>query len=111
MRVVLSTKFAGSVAIVQLQGRLTLSPMLRRLKPMIEKTLDGKSPTGLVLSLAGVPDADSSGLGELVAIHTLASKRRTRIAITDVNTRIRDLFEMTRLDGLFTICDSEASAL
>src|SRR5207245_591450 len=76
IRVVLSTRFAGSVAIVQLQGSLTLGPNLRRLAPNIEKTLVGKASTGLILNLAGVSDADSSGLGELVAIHTAAKRRR-----------------------------------
>ena len=108
---VVSTRFAGSVAIIQLQGPLTLGAMLQRLKPAVEKTLDGKAATALVLNLAQVTEADSSGLGELVSIHTSAARRRVRLVLTNVNGRIRDLLETTRLDELFTVCADEPSAL
>ena len=109
--VILSTRHAGSVVIFQLQGPLTLGPALRRLKPRIDASLSPKSSTGVVLNLAGVAEIDSSGLGELVAIHTSATRRGGRVALACVPARIQGMLAITRLDGIFTLCADEASAL
>ncbi len=109
--VILSTRHAGQVAIVQVQGRLTLSPATRQLKPRLDKMLSTKASTGLVLNLAGVTEIDSSGLGELVAIHTSATRRGVRVAFAEANAKILEMFTVTRLDGIFAVCADEKSAL
>jgi anti-sigma B factor antagonist len=109
--VILSTRYAGRVAIVHLQGRFTLGPALHRVKPRIDSVLSAKSSTGLVLNLAGVDYIDSSGLGELVAIHASAMRRRAGVVLACVPARIQELLSITRLDGIFTLCADETSAL
>jgi anti-sigma B factor antagonist len=109
--VILSNRHEGKTAIVEIKGRLTLSPELRELKPRIDTVLDSKPSTSLVLNLSGVSDVDSSGLGELVAIHTSATRRGVRIALAEVHPRIKELFAITRLDGIFAVCSDLRSAL
>jgi anti-anti-sigma factor len=108
---ILSTRYEGRVAMVRIQGLLTASPALSRLKPQIDKLLAEQSSTGLVLDLTAVAEIDSSGLGELVAIHTSGTRRGVRVAFAQVNAKIREVLAVTRLDGVFTVCNDEASAL
>lgn len=108
---ILSIRHAGQAAIVQLQGQLTLSPALSQLKPRIDAALFAESSKGLVLNLAAVSGIDSVGLGELVAIHTSATRRGVRVALVQVSPRIQEMFAITRLDGIFAVYADEASAL
>lgn len=107
----MSSRHAGKIAVVRLDGRLTLSPALHKLKPRVDTILASNSSTGLVLDLSAVPDIDSAGIGELLTIHTSATRRGMRVALASVNRRVTEVLEITRLDGIFTICDDEKSAL
>jgi anti-anti-sigma factor len=109
--VILSSRHAGKVAVVRLDGRLTLSPALHKLKPRVDTILASNPSTGLVLDLSAVPDIDSAGVGELLTIHTSATRRGMRVALANVNRRVAEVLEITRLDGIFAICDDEKSAL
>ena len=108
---ILSSRHAGKIAVVRLDGRLTLSPALHKLKPRVDTILASNSSTGLVLDLSAVPDIDSAGIGELLTIHTSATRRGMRVALASVDRRVTEVLEITRLDGIFTICDDEKSAL
>lgn len=46
---------------------------------------------------------DSSGLGVLVAIHKLTSSHGGDVIIKGMNGEVKELFELTRLDKIFTI--------
>jgi anti-sigma B factor antagonist len=107
----LSSRHAGTVTVVRLEGRLTLSPALHQLKPRVDRILAANSTTGLVLDLSGVPDIDSAGLGELLTIHTSATRKGLAVALANVNSRIQEALTITRLDGIFTVCPDEKSAL
>ncbi len=108
---ILSTRYAGRVAIIDVHGSLTLSPATNRMSRRIESLLSAKLPTGLILNLAEVPMIDSAGLGELMKIHTFATRHGMKIALLKAKPRIVEVLEVTRLDGLLPICDDEASAL
>src|SRR5215471_2182508 len=108
---VLSSRHAGTVAVVRFEGRLTLSPALHQIKPRVDKILSLNTTTGLVMDLSGVPDIDSAGLGELLTIHTSTTRRGLPVALANVNPRVQEVLTITRLDGLFTVCPDEKSAL
>jgi anti-sigma B factor antagonist len=109
--VIFTLRHSGRIAIIELQGQLTLSPAVNRLSKRIEAQLAVKPAAGLVLNLAAVPLIDSAGLGELMKIHTFATKRGMRVALARVNSRVAEVFKVTRLDGIFAVYEDEASAL
>jgi anti-sigma B factor antagonist len=109
--VVVSSRHSETVAVVRLEGRLTLSPALHKLKPRVDKILSLNTTTGLILDLSGVPDIDSAGLGELLTIHTSTTRRGLPVALANVNPRVQEVLTITRLDGIFTVCADEKSAL
>lgn len=63
-------------------------------------------PETLVVDLAGVGHVDSSGVGTFVEIKHRAERRGTRLALACMPPRVRAVFEITRLDRVFTIVDS-----
>jgi anti-sigma B factor antagonist len=78
----------------KLSGPLTLSTLhdfqdaaLRETKPVI-------------LDLSGVGYMDSAALGCIIRIYTACQNAQRRFAITGLTSRIRSLFELTRIDGL-----------
>ena len=88
-----------------------LSPALHQLKARIDKLIAAKTTSGLILDLSAVPDIDSAGVGELLTIHTSATRRGLKVALTGVNRRVQEVLDITRLDGIFAVCPDEKSAL
>jgi anti-anti-sigma factor len=110
MSLIISTRESGMIAIVHIQGPLTLGPPLRALKARIERLFSEKAHPALILNLEAVSEVDSAGLGELVAIHSLAARNHCRIALVQASPRLKELLSVTHLDGFFTFHDDERSA-
>lgn len=106
-----SSRHEGPFVIFAVQGPFTLGPMLHRVRPRILASLADRPSSGLVINLAGVPEIDSAGLGELVSIHTAVMQLGLRMVLAHVAPRIEQMFKITRLDGVFTAFDTERSAL
>lgn len=111
MSLIVSTRYDGEIAIVHVQGALTLGPALSALKSRVDKVLSEQSSKGLILNLAGVAEIDSAGLGELVAIHSLAARHGLSIAIVQATPRLKEMLAVTHVDGFFTFYDNEQSAI
>ncbi len=80
------------------------------LKPAIEKQIPAYA-TGLVLEMSAVAGIDSAGMGELVAIYFSLARRGVRVVLAGVEDRVKQALAITRLDGIFTLCADESSAL
>jgi anti-sigma B factor antagonist len=94
----LTTERNGADAVVHAAGRITaatsaqLQSVLRALIPNSKR---------VVLDLKDVHHIDSSGIGALVSVHLAASKAQSALELTNLQPRIRDLFELTRLMTVF----------
>ena len=110
MALSLTTRTEGRFCIGELEGQLTLGPMLRRFSLALETMLVQGMPAGLILDLAKIEDMDSAGLGELVKVHQIAGTHQCKLALSGANPRIRQMFEITRLNELFTCYDDLAGA-
>jgi anti-sigma B factor antagonist len=110
-KIIVLHRFTGGTLLIRLEGPLTLSPAVNELKTRIEGLLSTKPATGLLLNLGAVSAIDSAGIGELMKIHTFATRRQLRLVLVGVNARIAEMLKITRLDSLFATCADEASAL
>ncbi len=72
--------------------------------------LAGERPPRLLLDLAEVPYMDSSGVGTLVEVFRRVSSYKGKMVLFGLNDRVRSVFEITKLDRFFTICETEAQA-
>jgi|SRR5580700_2143320 anti-anti-sigma factor len=111
MSLMISTRHSEGVAIVYIQGALRLSPPLSALKSCIQRAIGESNTTGLVLHLGGITEIDSAGLGELVAIHSLAAHHDMKVALVQPSERLKEMFAVTHVDGFFTYHDDEPAAL
>jgi len=67
-------------------------------------------PNRLMLDLSGVPYMDSSGVGTLVEIFRRVSAYKGKMVLFGSTQRVRSVFEITKLDRFFTLCDSAQQA-
>ncbi len=71
----------------------------------------GERPRRFVLDLAEVPYMDSSGVGTLVEVFRRVSAYKGKMILVGMSSRVRSIFEITKLDKFFTICDNMEEAL
>jgi anti-anti-sigma factor len=97
-------------AILELSGSLTLGPHLSALRRTARDFLDSNKVSGLILQVSGLTRTDSSGLGELTVVYSLASRRKCPILLVGVSAALGNMLEMTHLDGLLPAVADLASA-
>jgi anti-sigma B factor antagonist len=104
------TRQVGEVIVLDVSGRITLGEgnvMLRE----IVRDLAEKGNDRMVLNLSEVVYIDSSGVGELVKAHTTIRNKGGHLKLANLNKRVHDLLQMTRLSNVFDIERDEASAI
>lgn len=99
-----------SFAVLELSGTLTLGPTLSSLRDAAREALGNSRISGLILHVGGISIVDSSGLGELTVVYTLASKRHCPLRLVAVSPSLRRMLEMTRIDELLPSSVSLATA-
>ena len=72
--------------------------------------LDEK-PQVLVIDLSDVGYMDSSGVATLVKVFSRANRTGTDLRLCGLSDRVRSLFEITRLDSVFSIYPDRQEAL
>ena len=100
----------GDVAVLDISGRITLGEgnvMLRE----IVRDLTEKGSKKIILNLGEVQYIDSSGVGELVKAHTTVRNKGGQLKLVNLNRRVSNLLEMTRLVAVFDIAPDEATAV
>jgi RNA polymerase sigma-B factor len=70
-----------------------------------------RADSTVVMNLAGVPRIDAAGLGVLAEIHRIATGVGRRLALTDVQPRVRELLDATELSAAIEIGASEWEAV
>jgi anti-sigma B factor antagonist len=96
-------------SILQLKGEIDLhgSPQLRA---ELHDLVKSKTPA-LVADFSGVQYIDSSGLATLVEYVRDSKPFGGKIALFGLQPKVKMVFELVRLNELFTIADSKESAL
>ena len=104
------TRQVGHVIVLDISGRITLGEgnvMLRE----IVSDLAEKGNNSILFNLGEVVYVDSSGVGELVKAHATIRNKGGTLKLTNLNKRVHDLLQMTRLSSVFDIEKDEVSAL
>ncbi len=76
----------------------------------LKKVLD-EGPGRLVIDLSSVPYMDSSGVATLVECLQIARRGSIPLVLCAMQTKVRSVFEIARLDSVFTISESVETAL
>ncbi len=105
-----NTRHIGDVAVLDISGRITLGEGNVMLREIVRELAD-KGNKKIVLNLGEVQYIDSSGVGELVKTHTTVRNQGGQLRLVNLNKRVNDLLQMTRLSAVFDIERDEASAI
>jgi anti-sigma B factor antagonist len=103
------TEHRGATVIVAPEGDVDLarSPALREAL----KKAQADRPERVVVNLEGVEYMDSSGVATLVEALQAARRTRSRMVLCGLQDRVRSIFEIARLDTVFSISGSLDEAL
>ncbi|MEA3560737.1 MAG: STAS domain-containing protein [Candidatus Omnitrophota bacterium] len=105
----LAIREKNNVKIMDLKGEVDLYS-----SPAIRKEFDGlikKKERAILINLEKVSYIDSSGLATFIEAMQKISKYKGKLRLTGLRQSIKNVFEVARLDGVFSIFDNEAGAL
>jgi anti-sigma B factor antagonist len=105
-----STRTVSGITVVDLDGRITLGEGTATLRDLI-KDLVTKDQKNLVLNLGNVSYIDSAGLGELVGCRTTVTNAGGTLKLLNLQKKIQDLMQITKLYTLFEAFDDEKQAV
>ena len=99
----------GGVSVIRVEGQLIVGNR-QELKSLIQAGLEAGERKFLI-DCSGTGYIDSSGLGALVTISKKVRESGGDLKLAGLNEDLRSLFELTKLDSLFTIVPTADQAL
>jgi len=106
----LNIRQVGDVTVVDVAGRITLGEGSSALRETL-KEIVGKGQKNILLNLGEVSYIDSSGIGELVSGFTTVTNAGGKLKLLNLNKRVKDLLQITKLYTVFDVHDDEAHAI
>jgi len=99
----------SGVVVMTVDGQLIVGNR-HELKQKVTEALEGGARKFLI-DFTSTGYIDSSGLGVLVSLSRKIREANGEMRLAGLNEDLRTLFELTKLDTLFTIADTPAAAL
>jgi anti-sigma B factor antagonist len=106
----LSTRQVGNVSVIDVAGRITLGEGSAALRETLREMV-AKNQNKILLNLADVTYIDSSGIGELVSGYTTVTNTGGQLKLLNLNKRVKDLLQITKLYTVFEVKEDEAEAI
>jgi anti-sigma B factor antagonist len=106
----LSTRQVGNVSVVDVSGRITLGEGSSALRETL-RDMVAKNQIKILLNLGDVTYIDSSGIGELVSGYTTVTNTGGALKLLNLNKRVKDLLQITKLYTVFEVHEDEAAAI
>jgi anti-sigma B factor antagonist len=106
----LNTRQVGDVSVVDVAGRITLGEGSSALRDLLREMV-GKGDKKILLNLGDVSYIDSSGIGELVSGFTTVTNSGGQLKLLNLNKRVKDLLQITKLYTVFDVHEDEAGAV
>jgi anti-sigma B factor antagonist len=103
------SKNRGGVTVFEVDGQLIVGNR-HELKDLVQAALD-EGDRRLLIDFSRTGYIDSSGLGALVSISKRVREAGGELRLAGLNDDLRSLFELTKLDTLFTISETRDQAL
>jgi len=101
----------SDVCVLRLHGRFATGRDSAYLRDKTEE-LKGTGCSKIVADFTNVEYIDSTGIGFLIGIYTSVLKNSTgRFVLSNLNRRVREVLELTRLAQVMPIYPNEESAL
>jgi len=105
-----SIRQSGSVAIVDMKGRIVLGEESAAVRDLTRDLLS-KGHRNILFNLGNVDYIDSSGLGSLVGAFTSVKKQGGELKLLNLTDKVESVLQITKLYTVFDILDDEAVAV
>ncbi|MBI2944808.1 MAG: STAS domain-containing protein [Candidatus Wallbacteria bacterium] len=105
----ISSRASGSVQVVTV-GEDVTQETVRDFTTFLDRLVDGGT-AAVVLDLARVLYLTSRGLGAIISAYTVLRKRGGNLVLMQCQPEVRRLLELTRLDRILEVAQSETEAL
>jgi len=110
MSVAINVRETANAVILEVTGRIRLGADGPSLQDGVRELLNNRHKN-IILDLGGVTFLDSSGLGQLVGSYATAVSHGSEIKLLNLNKRVYDLMQITKLYTVFAIYTDEATAV
>lgn len=107
---VIEQRVVGGVTVLDLSGKLALGDGDGLLRDKVN-SLVFQGSKAIALNLGALSYMDSAGLGELISVHSTATRGGGRIKIFSLTKRVSDLLTITKVLTVFDVFDSEEAAI
>jgi anti-sigma B factor antagonist len=101
---------AGPVAIVDLEGRITVGDGCTVVRNAVRELVNAGN-RNILLNLQGVSYVDSSGLGEMAGSFVTVAKLGGQLKLVHTQSRIDTMLQVTKLYCLLVTFNDETEAL
>ena len=105
-----AVRHEGSVAIVDLDGRITLGDGCAVVRGAVRELVNS-GHRNVLLNLQAVSYVDSAGLGEMASAYVTLAKLGGHLKLLHAQQRIHTMLQVTKLYALLTAFTDEAEAL
>jgi anti-sigma B factor antagonist len=95
--------------VVRITGDVDAARATVTQQPLLQ--LLDKNPGKIVVNFQGVGYMDSAGLASFVKLLSRTRKQGVQLYLAALSPMLKGLFEITKLDTVFTISDTEEAAL
>jgi anti-sigma B factor antagonist len=102
-------RYEGQAVVLKLAGEIDMRCSIELRSKFMELFQD--KPSVLVVNMTQVEFMDSSGLATLVGALKWCRRNGSQLKLVGLVQRVRNIFEISRLESIFHIYDSEAEAL
>jgi anti-anti-sigma factor len=106
----ITERHVGSVAILDLKGRLVCDDGDRQLMSAVNALVE-RGERHVLLNLEGVPWIDSAGIGALAAKYMTVRRSGGMLKLVHLTARTAAPLRITRLTTIFDIFTSESDAI
>lgn len=110
MSLKINIRETANAVILEISGRIVLGASGPSLQQRIRELLDG-GHKNIILDLGAVTFLDSSGLGQLVGSYATAVSHGSEIKLLNLNKKVYDLMQITKLYTVFAIYTDETTAV
>jgi len=107
---VIEQRTVGDVTVLDLSGKLALGDGDGLLKDKVN-SLVHQGLKEIALNLGRLSYMDSAGLGELISVHSAATRAGGHIKIFNLTKRVSDLLAITKVLTVFDVFESEQETL
>ena len=107
--IIKEVKREGKAIVLVLAGEIDMKCSANLRSKFMELISD--KPPLLVVNMEQVGFMDSSGLGTLVELLKWTRRNEGKLRLVGLTQGVRNIFEISRLESVFEICETEAEAL